>query len=73
MRLTKMLKPAILAFALLWHCAAYADDPLCPPKYYFCWQAKLVFKKYGVPRVVAQAKACGWSKEEIAEALACRK
>lgn len=52
--------------------AARADDLPCPPKYYFCWQAKIVFSKYGVSRVVAKAKACGWNAAEIAEAVKCK-
>lgn len=50
-----------------------ADDAPCPPKNYFCWEAKLVFQHYGVDRVVAKAKACGWTQAEIASALKCRK
>lgn len=51
---------------------AHAADLPCPPKSYACWEARLAFNYFGVPRVVAKAKACGWSREEIAEALKCK-
>lgn len=60
-----------LTLALLWPLTGHAADEPCPPKYYFCWQAKLVFKQYGTSRVVAKAKACGWTRDEIADALRC--
>jgi hypothetical protein len=67
-----MLKPAALAVALLWPLSGHAAELPCPPKHYFCWQAKIIFNKYGVSRVVAKAKACDWTREEIATALKCR-
>jgi hypothetical protein len=67
-----MLRLLALAIALLWPLSGLADDTLCPPKLYFCSQANWAFQKYGVSRVVAKAKACGWTREEIAEALKCR-
>jgi hypothetical protein len=60
----------LLVFA--WLTGAKADDLPCPPKYYFCWQAKIVFNKYGTGRVVSKARACGWTREEIGEVLKCR-
>lgn len=66
-----MLKLATLVLALLWPLSGHADDLPCPPKYYFCWQAKAVFSKFGTSRVVGKARACGWSKDEIAEAMKC--
>jgi hypothetical protein len=64
-----------IAFAalLVLSSAALADDVPCPPKQFFCWEAKWAFGKYGVSRVVAKARACGWTPEEISEALKCRK
>lgn len=48
-----------------------ADDLPCPPKHYFCLEARLAFKTWGVPRVVAKARACGWTSDEIDEARKC--
>lgn len=67
-----MLKSTVLAVALLLPLSGHAAELPCPPKHYFCWQANWAFKQYGVSRVVAQAKACGWTRQEIAEALKCR-
>lgn len=68
--------PSFIAFILLLVVAlttrAQAEELPCPPKHYFCWQANWAFEKYGVPRVVAKAKVCGWTREEISEALKCR-
>lgn len=65
--------PFVVALLILFAISvARAADLPCPPKSYFCWQANMAFNKYGVSRVVAKAKACGWTKEEIAEALKCR-
>lgn len=63
----------ILVFMVLaWLTGAKADDAPCPPKHYFCWEARWAFSHYGVSRVVSKAKACGWTREEIAEALKCK-
>ncbi len=69
----KVLWHAVLIALLVTLAApAFADDLPCPPKLYACWQANLAFEKWGVPRVVAKAKTCGWSSPRIAEALKCR-
>lgn len=60
--------------ALIFLCVpsiAYAEP--CPPKRYFCWQAKLAFEAYGVDRVVAKARACNWNERQIKDAMKCLK
>ncbi len=61
----------IAAFVMLFATLAHAEP--CPPKRYFCWQAKLVFEAYGVERVVAKARQCGWPDSRISEAKRCQK
>jgi hypothetical protein len=57
---------------LVFGIAAARAEP-CPPKLYACFEANWAFNHYGVRRVVAKARACGWTEKQIEEALKCQK
>jgi hypothetical protein len=67
---------ALIALALvLWMglClgTAFAAEPPCPPKRYYCWQVKLAVEMFGAPAVRDKARKCGWPEWKIAEAERC--
>lgn len=66
------LRGGIFAVVLILFATLAHAEP-CPPKLYACFEANWAFNHYGVRRVVAKARACGWTEKQIEEALQCRK
>lgn len=52
---------------------AFANDSVCPPKRYFCWQVKIASATFGEAAVESRARSCGWTEGQIAAARRCLK